>query len=198
MSSSTKSATLTPSVQWAQRKNCVFLTVCVEDCKSPVVKIEENSVFFSGKGGVDSKDYELTIDLFEPVSLDQSIWEVRGRGTDIVLAKDTESFWPRLTKSQQKHHWLKVDFNKWKDEDDDSDDDSRPDKMGGMGGMGMPGMGGMGMPGMGGENMDFAEMMKNMGGLGGGDMGMGKPSMADLPDGEGSSDSDDDDLPQLE
>jgi prostaglandin-E synthase len=186
------SATLTPQVLWAQRKNCIFLTVCVEDCKTPVVKIEENSVSFSGKG-LDSKDYAVTIDLFEPITVDQSVHEVRGRGTEFVLAKAKESFWPRLTKSQQKYHWLKVDFNKWKDEDDDSEDESAGM---GMPGMGMPGMGGMG--GMGGENMDFAEMMKSMGGLGGGDMMSGKPSMADLPDGEGSSDSDDDDLPQLE
>ena len=42
-------------------------------------------------------------------------------------------------------HWLKTDFDKWKDEDESEDED----QMGGMGGM--PGMGGMGgMPGMGG------------------------------------------------
>ena len=59
-------------------------------------------------------------------------------------------------------HWLKIDFDKWRDEDEDEEDEGKPDdynpagmqnfdmqqmmaQMGGMGGMGgMPGMKGMG------------------------------------------------------
>ena len=64
--------------------------------------------------------------------------------------------------ARQQEHWLKIDFAKWKDEDD-SGDDEKPDDYGqGMEGMGgPPGMGG-GPPGMGG-----------MGGMGGGPPGMG-------------------------
>lgn len=29
---------LIPPVQWAQRANLVYLTVCLEDCKNPEIK----------------------------------------------------------------------------------------------------------------------------------------------------------------
>lgn len=63
-------------------------------------------------------------------------------------------YWERLLADKTKAHWLKIDFGKWKDEDD-SDAEGEV-------GAGAPGGGG-----------DLEEMMKNMGGLGGGMGGMG-------------------------
>jgi hypothetical protein len=40
----------------------------------------------------------------------------------ILKKKEDGPFWPQLTKEKQKFHWLKVDFNKWKDEDDSEDE----------------------------------------------------------------------------
>lgn len=68
------------------------------------------------------------------------------------------------------YHWLKVDFNKWRDEDD-SEDDVAPD----------------GGPN-GGPN--FEDMMRNMGDLGGGGIG-GNRSLDGLDD---EADSDDEGL----
>lgn len=51
--------------------------------------------------------------------------------------KDDTSYWPHLTKEKKKYHWLKVDFKKWKDEDDSGDEESGAG-IGGLGG----GMGG--------------------------------------------------------
>ena len=82
-------------------------------------------------------------------------------------------YWPRLTKD--KLPFVKTDFDKWVDEDEQDGaeklDDDGFDGMGGMPGMGgmggMPGMGGI--PGMG----DFGSMMGGgMGGMGGGMGGM--------------------------
>lgn len=147
-----------PPVLWAQRDTCVYLTICVEDSKDPIVKLEENSVYYKSKGG-DGVDYELTIDLFDSIDPETSEQVSRPRGTELVLnkKKQGEPYWPRLTKSSQKRHWLKVDFNKWKDEDDSDSEVGGMGGMPGMGGMGgMPGMGGMGgMPGMGGGDGDF-------------------------------------------
>ena len=149
-------------MKWAQDKDFVYLTYCLEDCKSPTLKIESNSVYFRGIGGSDKKEYELTIDLNGEVDSEKSEQTVKAREVHVVLSKTKDGFWPRLTKSQQKHHWLKIDFNKWKDED--GSDDDGPADMGGMGGF--PGMGGMGgMPGMGG--MGGMGGMPGMGGMGG-------------------------------
>lgn len=140
---------------WAQRNNLVFFTISVEDCKDPVIKLEPSSLYFRGvSGGGEKKDYELTVELYGEIDPATSTHTVLGREIEFVLKKTKDGFWPRLTKSSSKHHWLKVNFSKWKDEDDVSEEEN--DFGGGMPGMpGMGGMGGMGgMPGMGGD-MDF-------------------------------------------
>jgi len=37
--------------------------------------------------------------------------------------KDGGPFWDRLIKEKNKYHWLKTDFNKWKDEDESEDEE---------------------------------------------------------------------------
>jgi prostaglandin-E synthase len=191
----------TPCVIWAQRHNCIFLTVEVSDAKDPVIKVEDQSVSFEALAGsgADAKQYKVVVDLFDKINPDNSAHAVRGRVTEFCLKKVDEKFWPRLTQSTEKHHWLKIDFNKWVDEDDSDDE-----RKGGGGMPGMPGMGGMG--GMGGGDYDFEEMMKSMGGLGGagGMPGMpgGMGGMGDRPDLGNLDDEDSDDeegaMPDLE
>lgn len=40
-------------------------------------------------------------------------------------------YWPYLTKEKKKYHWLKVDFKKWKDEDDSDDETGSSGGLGG-------------------------------------------------------------------
>ena len=53
-----------PLVKWAQRTNLVFLTVCLEDCKDPEIKVEETKLYFKGTGGTDKKEHEVTLEFF--------------------------------------------------------------------------------------------------------------------------------------
>lgn len=118
-----------------------------------------------------------------------------GRCYEFIISKaeSASEYWPSLTTDKKKPHWLKVDFNKWKDEGSDDDSDAAPGMDASMGGMG--GMPGGGMPGMG----NFNDLMSSMGGMGGfGGMGAdgdGRPSFDDL---EGEEDSDDEAIPELE
>ncbi|XP_023015049.1 cytosolic prostaglandin E synthase [Leptinotarsa decemlineata] len=166
---------LPPPVMWAQRSSIVFLTINLEDCKDPEVKFSKDSVYFKGTGGVEKKDYEVTIPLYKEIDPEKSKHFNRGRCIEILLAKanQEEPYWPSLTSDKSKHHWLKCDFNKWQDEDESGDE----------------GVGGMG----GGGGGDFEEMMRQMGGLGGAG---GKPNFDDLDGDEG--DSDDEPIPDLE
>ncbi|KAJ8946490.1 hypothetical protein NQ314_008884 [Rhamnusium bicolor] len=166
---------LPPPVMWAQRSAVVFLTINLEDVKDPEIKFSKDSVYFKGTGGVEKKDYEVTMPLYKEIDPDKSKSFNRERCIEIVLAKANpeEPYWPYLTSDKKKHHWLKCDFNKWHDEDDSGDE--------GLGGMG----GG-----------DFEEMMRQMGGLGAGGGG-GKPNFDDLDADEGG-DSDDEPIPDLE
>ncbi|XP_053206132.1 co-chaperone protein daf-41-like [Panonychus citri] len=174
------SATTPPPVYWAQRKNLVYVRIALEDCVNPVIKVEKQSIYFKGKGGVDNKEYECDLKLFGEIKTEESKYSVRGRGIEFVLFKvdDKGPYWKRLSAEDKKFHWIKIDFNKWKDEDD-SDDEAGPMGGGGGGGMGMPGAGG-----------DFEEMMRQMGGLGGVD------GLDEMDDNE--KDSDDEPIPDLE
>jgi prostaglandin-E synthase len=131
-------------VIWAQRKNCIFLTICLEDCKDPEIKMEPGSIYFKGRGGADGKEYETTLELCDKVEPTNSLYVVRPRNIEFCLKKEEDKFWPRLLKSNKKCPWLKIDFNKWKDEDD-SEDEAAP---------GAPGVGGPG-----GDSNDFEEVI---------------------------------------
>ncbi|KAH9370131.1 hypothetical protein HPB48_015114 [Haemaphysalis longicornis] len=131
-----------PPVLWAQRKNVVYVKVALEDCKNPTINLTADSLHFKGTGGVDAKPHEVTLRFLHSIKPEESKYVVRPRGTEFVLAKAEEGpFWKRLLQGDAKHHWLKVDFNKWVDEDDSGDE------LGAGGG-------------------DFEEMMRSMGGLG--------------------------------
>jgi len=149
-----------PLVTWAQRPNLVFLTVCVEDCDKPEIKVETDSLYFKGTGGPDKKTFEVTMKFFKPIDTEKSKYAVRPRVIEFALEKkEAGPYWDRLLADKTKQHWLKIDFNKWKEEDESDDEEGGQNleemmkNMGGLGGGmgGMPGMGGMGgMPGMGG------------------------------------------------
>jgi len=151
------SATLTPAVAWAQRPKIVFLTINVSDVSNPEIKVEKDSLHFKGLGGADQKMYELKMKFLKEIDPEKTKYVVRPRDVQFALEKaDDDGYWDRLLADKTKQHWLKIDFAKWKDEDDS-------DNEGGEGGGG----------GGGGQGGDLEEMMKNMGGLGGGMGGMG-------------------------
>merc|ERR1719461_1406581 len=181
----------TPSVSWAQRPKLLFITINVSDCKTPDIKLEKDSLSFKGVGEADKKEYAVTLKFLKEIDPEASKFAVRDRSIQFAIEKAEEGpYWERLLADKTKQHWLKVDFGKWKDEDDSDaegeggagggDLEEMMKNMGGLGG-GMGGMGGMGGPG----GMDMASMMAGMGG--------DKPDMDDL-----DGDSDDEDLPYLE
>lgn len=59
-------------VMWAQRPNLIFLTVCLEDCKDPEIKVDADKLAFKGIGGPEKKNYELTINFFKEVDTEVS------------------------------------------------------------------------------------------------------------------------------
>lgn len=115
--------------------------------------------------------------------MQESAKNLTSRSLSLLLRKKEKKaeFWPRLTKEKVRTQFIKTDFSKWVDEDEqDGDVPAVDDEMEGMGGMGgMPGMGGMGgMPGMGG--MGGMPGMGGMGGMPGMPGGMGGMGGMDL------------------
>lgn len=174
-----------PLVLWAQRADRLFLTVEIEDCKNPTVTLDKDKLYFKGKSDsirqeADHSEHEVTIEFYKPINVDESKHVVKARGTDFVIIKEEAAWWPRLLKDSTKQHWLKVDFPKWKDEDD-SDDES---PAGGLGG--------------GGGQPDFSDLMQQFGSMSGGAGDMG--GFGGVGDDDEDSEDDDTELtpPDLE
>ncbi|KAJ0691727.1 putative CS domain, HSP20-like chaperone [Helianthus annuus] len=181
-----------PEVKWAQREDKVFITVVLADTKDAKVNLAPEGVFtFSAKAG--QHEYDLKLELFDKVNVEESKINIGERSIFCILEKAEAKWWSKLLSGDAKTpHYVKVDWDKWADEDDDAGpadldmggmDFSKFGDMGGMGGMGMPGMGGMGMPGMGGMGMPgMGGMgMPGMGGMGMPGMGgMGMPGMGGM------------------
>ena len=55
--------------------------------------------------------------------LQKSKFAVRPRVIEFALEKKEEGpYWDRLLADKTKQHWLKIDFNKWKEEDESDDE----------------------------------------------------------------------------
>ncbi len=92
-----------------------------------------------GIGGTNKQLYEADLSLFSDIKPEESKWINRDRGAELVLIKAQEGpYWKRLLKEETKYHWLRIDFNKWKDEDDSDNEDT---------------------PGGGGGGQDFEEVL---------------------------------------
>lgn len=172
-----------PICLWAQRssaddesKNVIFLTIQVVDPVNTKLDLTSTNLKLSADSSDSTDDpthWDLNIDFYEEIDVDNSIKNLEN-GSHIYLvlrkSKAQEEFWPRLTKEKLKYHYIKTDFDKWVDEDEQDEVAEQDEDLmaggppGGMGGM--PGMGGP--PGMGGAGgMDFASMMGGAGGAGG-------------------------------
>ncbi|KAI0385639.1 HSP20-like chaperone [Hypomontagnella monticulosa] len=186
-------AQVTPEVLWAQRssntdpeKNFIYLTISVPDVPKENLKLDlqPTSLTFTGHSETLKRTYHLELTFFAEIDTAESKVHHTARNVELKLRKKelNDEYWPRLLKDSKKVQFLKTDFDKWVDEDEQNeapeDDFSQ---FGGMGGM--PGMGGMG--GMGGGDFSGIDFSK----LGGGDMPGGE---------EEEEDSDDDDMPALE
>ncbi|CAE6451323.1 unnamed protein product [Rhizoctonia solani] len=194
------STTRNPEVFWAQRssetdasKNIIYLTVNLPDLKEDTVKYEltPNKLTFKGTTASPSEqpvDYAFELELFGEVVPDESVKKLTSRHFVAVLRKKDLKleYWPRLTKEKVRLQWLRTDFEKWADEDEqDAKAELDTDGMEGMGGLG--GMGGMG-------GMDMEKLMSQIGGAGGASA-LDPSSLGGAPD---DSDEDDDGPPPLE
>ncbi|XP_068337694.1 uncharacterized protein OsI_027940 isoform X2 [Pyrus communis] len=141
-----------PEVKWAQRVDKVFLTVLLPDAKDAKVKLEPDGTFsFSASAGAENHQYELKLDLFDKVNVEESKINVGVRSIFCIVEKAEPEWWPKLLRGDGKTpHYVKVDWDKWVDEDDDTAGSGPGDMdLGGMdfskfGGMGGDDMGGMG------------------------------------------------------
>ncbi|EGO56586.1 hypothetical protein NEUTE1DRAFT_117392 [Neurospora tetrasperma FGSC 2508] len=189
-------STVTPEVRWAQRSsatdpesNFIYLTISVPDVPTSNLKLDlkPTGLVFTGHSDTLKKTYHVELEFYAEIDPAASQVNHTARDVEMKLRKKEldAHYWPRLLKEPKKVHFLKTDFDKWVDEDEQHE--AAEDDFSNFGGMGgMPGMGGMGdMGGMGGMGGDF------------GGIDFSKLGGAGLPGGDDEEDSDDD-MPPLE
>ncbi|KAI0124451.1 HSP20-like chaperone [Hypoxylon sp. NC0597] len=178
---------VTPEVLWAQRssntdpeKNFIYLTISVPDIPKENLKLDlqPTGLTFTGHSDTLKKTYHLDLTFYAEIDPAESKVHHTARNVELKLRKKelNEEYWPRLLKDPKKVQYLKTDFDKWVDEDEQNE--APEDDFSQFGGMG-------GMPGMGGGDFSGIDFSK----LGGADMPAGD---------DDEDDSDDDDMPALE
>jgi len=187
-------APLTPEVLWAQRsnptnpaKNIIYLTIMVSDVSDSNLTLDLTSTHLSYKATTTKgQEYFVEIPFYEEIDPTESRKIHTPRATECIIRKKEpkEEYWPRLTKDKVKLHWLKTDFDKWIDGDEQDgpapDPEFDPSMMSQFGGGDdAGGFGGIDFSKLGG-----AQDLSGMGGAGG---------LQGLED-----DSDDDDMPDPE
>lgn len=115
-----------PFVYWAQDADNIFLKVDLKDIKEQDIQLDSNTISLKahGVGAQGAANYSFSLSFFEEVAADDEVHtsKVSPRALEICLKKAEKAWWPRLIKHQQKPAWLKVDFERWKSEDDDPSD----------------------------------------------------------------------------
>ncbi|CAI5463239.1 unnamed protein product [Closterium sp. Yama58-4] len=176
-----------PEVIWAQRSDNVFITVELPDAKDITTNLDpEGKLSYSAKAGAEDQDYAIDLELFDKINVEESKVVSTSRHTIFMVVKAEAKWWPRLIKAAGRAPpFLKVDWNKWVDEDEESSANQLdPDFMKQFQGAGGFGGGGFG------------------GGFGGGDFGGGDFGGADFGGaglgGDEDEDEEDEELGDLE
>lgn len=124
-----------PSIQWSQNKDSVFLnirnaaeaadtsSVCTMSCDFQSTSLEaldkphtaDTLRIVLGSQAVELQLFSLFVLQDSSVKACRDSWTVK-----VVLKKETDATWPRLTKSAEKHHFVSLDWSKWNEDCDES------------------------------------------------------------------------------
>jgi len=116
-------------VLWAQRssktdaaKNFIYVTITVPDVQPANLKLDlkPQKLTFSGHSDSLKRDYHVELEFYAEIDEKESKVNHTAKNVELVLRKKElkEEFWPRLLKDAKKVHFLKTDFDKWVDEDE--------------------------------------------------------------------------------
>ncbi|XP_078690083.1 very-long-chain (3R)-3-hydroxyacyl-CoA dehydratase 3-like isoform X2 [Branchiostoma floridae x Branchiostoma belcheri] len=110
----------TPFVYWAQRKDKLSLKVDLRDVSDPNVQLDEYGLTFRayGFGAKGQNEYGFQMDFFKQVDPEKSMYRTTPQGVEFMLMKQDKQWWSRLVEQEKRPGFLKVDFDKWRDEGD--------------------------------------------------------------------------------
>ncbi|KAH3680632.1 hypothetical protein WICMUC_000224 [Wickerhamomyces mucosus] len=185
-----KDMSIPPEVLWAQRsnetdetKNILYITVRIADSQNTKIDLTSTHLNIEADSEDTKSHYKLNLEFFKEVDPEKSHHHTSGNSIYFVIRKveKQEEFWPRLTKEKLKYHYIKTDFDKWVDEDEQEEQEATDDFAGGFpgGAGGFPGGAG-GFPGGAGGFPGGDDALSGLGGLGGAGAGAGGAGDFDL------------------
>jgi hypothetical protein len=137
------------TVLWAQRSpqseddknNYIFLTINVPDVPKEDLQldIKADSITFTGISGTKKTKYHVELPLYAEIDTSESKTHHTAKNIELKLEKKerNKEYWPRLLKDSKKLHFLKTDFDKWVDEDEQTNAEEEDfSQYGGMGKLG--------------------------------------------------------------
>jgi prostaglandin-E synthase len=107
-----------PSILWAQDRANLFITIEVNNFKNQDITFNTNNVRLVGTSG--NIEYDIVIDFNSDIVNEKSNWIIKQNCIELVVMKGKQLFWHKLTKNKQNN--IRIDWQKWKDEDDDEDE----------------------------------------------------------------------------
>ncbi len=162
-----------PDATWAQNEEYIFLTINAVGFEhvEPEIKVTEKKLEFNGTNQ-DGVEYTQSIEFFGELDVNATRVKYFPMNIFLVLTKKEAAWWPRLPEAKGRHNHIKIDWSRWRDEDDEPE---AADPMAGM---------------------DMSQLM-NMGG-GAGMEGMDMPSFEADDDSDDEERAEDDDLESMD
>ncbi|CAL9193783.1 co-chaperone protein p23-2 isoform X1 [Musa acuminata AAA Group] len=112
-----------PEVLWAQRSDKVYLTVSLPDARDVSVESEPQGAFRFSAVGAQGEHFDFSLELYDSIVPEASKTNIGMRNIICSIKKEKKGWWKRLQKSEEKPApYIKVDWNKWCDEDDEESD----------------------------------------------------------------------------
>lgn len=85
--------------------------------------IKATSLSFTGTSTTLKKKYHVDLELYAEIEPAETKTNHTGKNIEMRLQKKElkEEYWPRLLKDKARVHFLKTDFDKWVDEDEQNE-----------------------------------------------------------------------------
>ncbi|KAK2982109.1 hypothetical protein RJ640_023391 [Escallonia rubra] len=110
-----------PEVLWAQRSDKIFLTIALPDAKDVSVKCQPQGLLSFSAMGKQGEYFDFSLELYGKIVPERCKTNIGLRNTICSIQKEERGWWTRLLKPEEKPApYLKVDWNKWCDEDEES------------------------------------------------------------------------------
>lgn len=115
-----------PPLMWAQNKTHVFITVKLQDVADEVITFAPGQFTFKGTTKNPAKQYDMVFELFAEILPEDKGTKYNKFGRYLQLnlrKKDSRIWWPRLAKTEKKLHHVRIDWEKWIDDQSDAESD---------------------------------------------------------------------------